>query len=215
MYKRNQVELALSNWLEPGVHGPSQALKTRIKRLLETDRALGHMPRSSNPEKANFAFFRSAGPGSGNEVQFSSYESFALLLALQLMSHKWPQRFAVSALRRVRPELEKEHHRILKQDPSKLFDQAAIGRMRKPGSAAYDTTAPVLLVIVSRHGLTADQEEGPFACSVQPEGSAWDWVQKTTAGVGGGATLFELTVAAHQLNTALERTKPQSRGRSS
>ena len=39
------------------------------------------------------------------------------------MQHGWPQGFAVSVLRRVRPELEKEHARILKQDPAILFDQ--------------------------------------------------------------------------------------------
>ena len=109
MYKRNQMELAISNWLEPKIQGPSQGLKTRVKRLLETDRALGHAPRSGDPEKANFAFFREAAPGSGFEVWFSAYETFALLLGLQLMSHNWPQRFVVSVLRRVRPELEKEH----------------------------------------------------------------------------------------------------------
>jgi hypothetical protein len=214
MYKRNQVELAISNWLEPKSRGPSRELKTRIKRLLETDRALGRSPRSNDPEKANFAFFRETAPGSGFEVWFSAYEAFALVLGLQLMSHNWPQRFAVSVLRRVRPALEKEHERILKLDPSELFDAKAIERGRRPGTPAFETLHPSLLVIVSHHGLSADREERSYACSVQPEvASAMQWVSDSTKGVGGASTMFEISVAAHSLARALEATTPQSRGR--
>jgi hypothetical protein len=214
MYKRNQVELAISNWLEPKVRGPSQGLKTRIKRLLDTDRALGCSPRSHDQEKANFAFFREAAPGSGFEVWFSAYEAFALLLGLQLMAHNWPQRFVVSVLRRVRPEMEKEHNRILGLDPVELFDAKAVERARGPGSHAVDTRHPAYLVIVSHHGLSATQENRPYAFSVQPDiASASEWVRQTTKGVGGGSTMFELTVAAHSLARTLESTRPQSRGR--
>jgi hypothetical protein len=214
MYKRNQVELAISDLLEPENVKPSSELRTRIKRLLETDRALGRSPRSNDSERANFAFFRDSAPGSGFEVWFLAYEAFALLLGLQMMAHGWPQRFVVSVLRRVRSELEKEHDRILKLRPKELFDEAAIARARRSGSPAFSTLHPAFLVIVSHHRLSADQEHGPYACSVQPDlGSASAWVQKTTKGVGGGSTMFEITVVAHQLAKALERTTPQSRGR--
>jgi hypothetical protein len=189
-------------------------LRTRIKRLLETDRALGLNPRSSDPEKANFAFFRDTAPGSGFEVWFSAYEAFALLLGLQLMAHNWPQRFVISVLRRVRPEMEKEHDRILKLDQKELFDPKAIERARRPGSHAFDTLHPAFLVIVSHHGLSADQEDRPYACSVKPDlGCATQWILKTTKGVGGGSTMFELTTMAHPLARALENARPQNRGR--
>jgi hypothetical protein len=213
MYKRNQIELAISKLLEPKAGKPSSGLRTRIKRLLETDRALGRSVRSSDVEKANFAFFRDQPPGSGFEVWFSEYEVFALVLGLQLMQHSWTQRFAVSVLRRVRPGLEKEHKRILNMDPQKLFDAKAIEAARRPGSLAYETDRPAFLVIVSQHGL-ANQEDDPYACSVHPDlGTASEWVGKVTKGVGGGASMFELTVIAHRLAQALQRTTPESRGR--
>ena len=98
MYKRNQIETAISTLLQPEAGKPSSGLRTRIKRLLETDRALGRSSRSSDPDKANFAFFRDEAPGSGFEVWFSKYEAFAIVLGLQLMQHNWTQRFAVSVL---------------------------------------------------------------------------------------------------------------------
>ena len=115
-YKRNQIEEAISNVLEPRSQAPSSDLRTRLKRLLETDRALGRAPRSVDPERANYAFYSVEAPGSGVEIWFSKYEAFALMNGLRLMAHGWPQGFAVSVMRRVRPELEKEHVRILKQD---------------------------------------------------------------------------------------------------
>jgi hypothetical protein len=214
MYQRSQIELAISNLLEPKVRQPSSALRTRIKRLLETDRALGRKPGSNDPEEGHYAFFREAAPGSGFEVQFSSYEGFALLLALQLMVHSWPQLFVVRVLRRVRRDLEKEYDRILKIDPAILFDEKAIARNRQPGSLAYDTTKPAFLVIVSQYGLTRDEEKKPFACSVHCDiGSASSWVAQTIKGVGGGSSMFELTIAAHALAQELQRTKPRGRGR--
>ena len=67
-YKRNQVEEAVSGVLEPKSHGPTSELRTRLKRLLETDRALGRTARSSDPELANYAFYSADPPGSGVEV---------------------------------------------------------------------------------------------------------------------------------------------------
>ncbi|HET7493049.1 MAG TPA: hypothetical protein VFK01_14350, partial [Bradyrhizobium sp.] len=56
MFKRNQVEEAIACVLEPGSAKPSSQMRTRLKRLLETDRGLGRSKRSRDPERANFAF---------------------------------------------------------------------------------------------------------------------------------------------------------------
>jgi hypothetical protein len=215
MFKRNQIELAISGLLEPELNRPSIGLRTRIKRLLDTDRLLVCNPSSNDPEKRNYAFFRDNAPGSGFEIWFSAYEAFALLQGLQLMWHNWPQRFAVSVLRRVRPELEKEHGRILKRDPAILFDRNVLKRKLVPGSAVFETTEPAFLGIVSHYKISAEQENAPYACSVHSSLSkATSWISETTKGVGGGSSMFELTVLAHQLTRELERTKPQRRGRS-
>jgi hypothetical protein len=215
MFKRNQIDFAISRLTEPGAQEPSSQLKTRIKRLLETDRALGCNPRSNDVKKVNYAFFRKAAPGSGFEVWFSNYEAFALLLGLQLMHHNWPQGFAVSVLREVRKDLEKEHKRILRLDPGILFDEKAIAQALQPGAPAFDTIKPAFLVIVSHHGISPDQERAAYACSIHSNlDSGSDWVARTIKGVGGGSSMFELTVAAHALARELERTNPRPRGRS-
>jgi hypothetical protein len=83
--KRNQVEEAISRVLDPGSTKPSPQLRTRLKRLLDTDRALGRSKRASDPERATFAFYSGQAPGRGVEIWFSEYEAFALLTGLRLM----------------------------------------------------------------------------------------------------------------------------------
>jgi hypothetical protein len=125
-YKRNQIEEAIARIFIPNCEKPPSELRTRIKRLLDLDRSMGRKLRSKDPEKANFGFFSEEAPGTGADISFSEYEAFALLNGLRIMGHGWPQGFAVAIMRRVRPALEREHGRILRQDPDKLFDQKAV-----------------------------------------------------------------------------------------
>jgi hypothetical protein len=69
-FKRNQVEEAISRMVDPTAEKPSADLLTRLKRLLDTDRSLGRNARSSDPEKAMYAFFSKDAAGSGFEVWF-------------------------------------------------------------------------------------------------------------------------------------------------
>jgi hypothetical protein len=212
-YKRNQVEEAVSGVLEPKSHGPTSELRTRLKRLLETDRALGRTARSSDPELANYAFYSADPPGSGVEVWFSEYEAFALLNGLRLMGHSWPQGFAVSVLRRVRVDLEMQHARILKLDRKSLFDQEAIRRNAKEGDMAFGNTAPVLLTIVSKAGEAPNAQREPLGCSIcEGPGEAMKWVWEMSKG-SHGFTMFELANVAHALAMRLALTEPHHRGR--
>jgi hypothetical protein len=106
-YKRNQVEEAISGVLSPDTPAPSSELKTRIKRLLETDRGR---------DGSKYAFFSGKPPGSGTEIWFSDYEAFAVFIGLSLMQHGWTQGFAVNVMREVRSDLEKQYARTLAQD---------------------------------------------------------------------------------------------------
>jgi hypothetical protein len=112
MFKRNQVEEAIACVLKPGSEKPSPEMRTRLKRLLVTDRAVGRSKRSPDPERANFAFSSIDAPGRGQENRFTEYEAFALLTGLRLMGHDWPQGLVVAALRRVKPDLERYHARF-------------------------------------------------------------------------------------------------------
>jgi hypothetical protein len=137
-YKRNQIEEAIARIFYPNRQKPPSELRTRIKRLLELDRSMGCKVRSRNAEEANFAFFSEEAPGTGADISFSEYEAFALLNGLRIMEHGWPQSSAVSIMRRVRRDLEREHARILRQDPDKLFDWEAIRARARPGDIGAD-----------------------------------------------------------------------------
>jgi hypothetical protein len=212
-YKRNQLEEAISGVLEPRSQGPTSELRTRLKRLLETDRLLGRSPRSADPERANYAFYSADPPGSGIEVWFSEYEGFALLNGLRLMAHGWPQGFAASVMRRVRPDLERQHARILEQDAKLLFDQEAIRRDAREGDLAFDNTDPVLLMIVSKSGVAPNDQGEPHGCAIcRGPNDALKFASKTSGGTGAW-TMFELATSAHRLSEALGRTEPRHRGR--
>jgi hypothetical protein len=64
MFKRNQVEEAIVNVWEPESAKHAAHLHTQIKRLLDTDRSLGRNKRSTDPARANFAFYTNTMPGS-------------------------------------------------------------------------------------------------------------------------------------------------------
>src|SRR3990170_7190891 len=143
-YKRNQMVEAISVTVGQGLP-PGGELQTKLKRLLDTDRNFGRRPRSKDPEWTNYAFYSGKAPGRGSEVLFSGYEAFALLEALNLMEHGWPQGTVVSILRRARPALEPKHAAILKWDPTDLFNEQKIREAAQPGSLAVWSTRPVYL----------------------------------------------------------------------
>ena len=160
-YKRNQIEEAIARISIPKSEKPPSELRTRIKRLLELDRSIGRKLRSKDAEQANFAFFSEEAPGTGADISFSEYEAFALLNGLRIMGHGWPQGFAVAIMRRVRRDLEREHARILRQDPDKLFDWEAIRAAARPGDIAVDNTDPVFLTLASKAQRSPDEAQTP------------------------------------------------------
>ena len=209
-YKRNQVEEAIARVLEPKSKEPSLEIRTRLKRLLDTDRAL---VRSANAD-LKYAFYSADAPGSGVEVWFEEYEGYALLNGLRLMQHGWTQGAVVSTLRRLRTKLEKEHVRILKLDASKIFDREALRRKAKVGDMAFDTTHPVLLTIVSKAGEALNDLDAPLECAICDGPQEAMKFAAERSGGRGAWTMFEMTTVAHALSNALQRTEPRSRGRS-
>jgi hypothetical protein len=211
-YKRNQVLEAISMMLGEGP-APSEALKTHVKRLLDTDRRLERQPRSNDPERANYAFFSSASPGYGVEVLFTRYEAFALLLGVDLLRHQWTQGVAVKALRHVRPHLEPKHAEILSWNPEELFNWEKVVAAAKPGDLAVATTRPVSLVISSRRGRPAEQvADETREVAVLEDRELMPFLRREA---GISSTVIELTRLAHDLQSALAKTTPSKRGRAS
>jgi hypothetical protein len=210
-YKRNQIEEAIARLSDPNCQHPSSDLRMRIRRLLELDRDAGRKVRSKDAEEANFAFFSDEAPGSGADVSFSEYEAFALVNALIVMGHRWPASFAVSVMRRVRRDLEREHGRILQQDPAKLFDEKAIRERGRPGAVAVTNTDPVFIVLASRMPRDTDETQAAPACAVcHGEGKMDEFSREISA---ASVTFFDVVTLAHHLNRELRKTAPRSRGR--
>lgn len=210
-YKRNQIEEAISRTANPQSGKLSSELRTRLKRLLDTDRNLGRNERSADPERANYAFYSSESPGKGVEIRFSDYEAFALLIGLRLLQHGWPQGFAVAILRCVRAELERQHNRILKQDLKTLFDQQKIRQRALSGELYVTNTDPVFLTIASRRGDDAGgNDEVPLGRICRGMKQVAEFLKEVNA---SSWTLFELATPAHELRDHLLAARPRKRGR--
>jgi hypothetical protein len=212
-YKRNQIEEAIARIFYPDRQKLPSELRTRIKRLLELDRSMGRKVRPKDAEEAKFAFFSEEGPGTGADILFSEYEAFALLNGLRMMDHGWSQRLAVSIMRRVRRDLEREHARILRQEPDRLFDWEAIRASARPGDIAADNTDPVYLTVASKTQPAPDKGQRALLSAVC-RGS--ESVGKFRRQVGASSvTMFEVVTLTHSLHTQLMETMPSPRGRGS
>jgi hypothetical protein len=209
-YKRNQIEEAIARIFAPKSEEPPSELRTRIKRLLDLDRSIGRKFRSNDPEQANFGFFTEEAPGTGSDIRFSEYEAFALLVGLRIMGHGWPQGFAVSIMRRLRPDLEREHARILKQDPIELFDQQAIRAKAREGDIAVSNTDPVFLILASKAEGAQDERETPLSAVCRGLERVSRFSREVNA---SSVTMFEVVTLAHRLQQELKKTEPRRRGR--
>lgn len=209
-FKRNQIEEAIAALSGEHANKPSAALRTRIKRLLDTDRNLGRKLRSKNPEENQYAFYSEDAPGKGVEILFSEYEGFALHLGLRLLAHGWPQSFVVSVLRKERASLEAQHRRILQQDPGELFDAQKILEKAVPGALAFDNADPVFLVIVSPTMSMQDNLAHLSTAVCQGNHALADFREKHKA---ISTSFFELATPAKFLGQALSESQPRKRGR--
>src|SRR5262249_34467299 len=208
-YKRNQIEEAIGRIFDPNCDKPPSELRTRIKRLLELDRSMGRKVRSKDPEEGNFAFFSEEAPGTGVDISFSEYEAFALIIGLRIMNHRWTQSFAVSVMRRVRVDLEREHAQILRQDPEELFDWEAIRAKAREGDIAVYNTDQVFLILASKEKRAPD-ETPPVSAVCR----GLKKVSHFSRGVGASSvTFFEVVTLAHRLHQELMKTEPRRRGR--
>lgn len=197
-FKRNQVEEAIA-WLEEGRAAPSSRLRTRIRHLLETDRADATKPSYNEPDRA---FFSGPRPGRGVEVAFSAFEAFALLTGLRLSSLGWTQLMVVGVMREIRLRLEREHRRILKEDPLEHL-HAWTALLSNGVSSGRPPDKPVLLVVKAQAGWSDVDERLPIVTVVRGR------VPAPTR----PTTFFELGTSIFALSDALEHTAPRPRGR--
>ena len=206
IYKRNQIEDAIARLGGGPSAKPRTELLTRIKRLLDTDRALEVLPQ---PELSKHAFFSGRSPGKGTEVQFSGYEAFALLIGLQLLNHSWPQKFVVELMRRLRPELERVHRKILRLNPADVLENQGALRARPGDLPLAMGSSRVFLLIWSDQGTV--ENPAPSAEIFEDYRAAF---KRSLEKPGRSSTWIELTRPAHLLAEQLSKTVPRRRGRS-
>ena len=210
-FKRNQVEEAIVSVLG-AQDSRIDELQLRIRRLLAADRKMGRHPKSKEDENRRYAFFSNKPAGSGVEVMFSSYEAFAVLAAVVLLEHGWPQASVVRILRQVRSRLEPAHAATLQRDPQYLFDENAVMAQARAGEIAADNTHPVFLVIAKlRPSIRGAEDQSATAiCFNHNEVSAFI---KLRAMPGFGVSFFEFVRLMHNLAQSLLTTRPAKRGR--
>ena len=211
-FKRNQVEEAVIATLkaDPDADGPS--LRIRMKRLFDADRELSADQHGSGAVR--YAFYSDDAPGSGVEVWISAYEAFAVLVALRILAHGWPQSTVVRIMRRVRKDLENEHRDIMQKDVRRLFDQEALRREARPGLMVANSTDPVFLAITAAESLSRRESKRALKGFALCRGRErlMEFILKDMP-VGMVTTSLELSNAAHRLAANLARTQPSRRGR--
>jgi len=210
LYKRNQVEEAIALILGHHQNVSAAELRTRIKRVLDADRAAGCAKRSDDPERSNYAFYSDESPGKGVEVNFTGYEAFALQIAMRMLDHGWPQGFVVSTLRRFRQELEKAYRRILRYEGRTDF---SVMPDQGPGSLVQMHSRREFFLIVS------DSQTEPRSASSKPyarlfrdQEAAFQFQLERP---GRSCTWLELVTPAVALHRQLQQIAPRKRGRSS
>jgi hypothetical protein len=113
-YKRSQVEHAIWRMLtsqNPGAGDPSPVFLTRIKRILEEDRA-AKLITGLDTDVAPFAFADEASPGRGGDAAFTPFDAFCLALALDLVNAGYKPSEVIVLLRLFRPYLVEQFDEI-------------------------------------------------------------------------------------------------------
>lgn len=115
-YKRGQVEWALWQFFRAKSNAkakPPLIFSTRIKRLLELDRA-------GVKNTPGYAFAESGTFGRGSDAAFSAFDAFCLAIAMDMLDTGFKQSEIVFFLAHIRPHLLKEYKYIIRnQHPSR------------------------------------------------------------------------------------------------
>ena len=122
-YRLGQVEWALWGFFTFAVNpqlAMPQVFSTRIKRLLEIDRATPlEVPEGEDgiPQPGH-AFINGRPEGRGTDMAYSAFNAFCLAVGLDLLDTGCKQSEVVHLLRYIRPALEDEYAGIMRSPPS-------------------------------------------------------------------------------------------------
>jgi hypothetical protein len=220
MFTRGQIEWAIARVTGQTV-GPSgeprHDLKMRLKRLLDIDRKKGIDAAQPWSEFRRFAFLDGGLPGKGSAISYSQYDAFAVLLGLQLLGGSIPQMAVIRLLRRIRPELKRVHHRILRLSPDRLaHTKGGLERRIQEGLLVEDTREMVFLALPSGAGadLLYKRKQGKIELAniARSPAELTKLIAHLTL-ISPPVLVFELINPAHQLAYWLESAPLIRRGR--
>lgn len=172
-FQRSQVEAAISRATYPEDPEPAADLRTKIKRLLDTDRGLGRDKRTNDPERSNYAFFSEEAAGSGVEVRYSRYEAFALHIAFQMLIYGCPQSLAVTILRRARPRLEPKHAMIMRWGPEEPTPEQHLFLISASRRSGDCITRVEHILSATQFEQFLKKERGVFIMQIEIARTAW------------------------------------------
>lgn len=198
LFKRNQVEDAISRAIGERSAHPSSTLKTRLKRLLDVDRKLGK-------SAARFAFYAKTPGGKGAEITFSFADACALFIGVRMLEHNWPQNFVVSSLRHIRSDLARRHEAILRRP----VQQPAAPQT---GAMAFAGPTSDFLLIVSDIRTPRKTPSEPYLRLFDNQAEAFTFQMEE---VGRSCSWFSLEGPARLLHEQLLTSLPRRRGRGS
>lgn len=227
-YKRSQVEQVIGMLEFRMLKGRTDpALRSRLKRLLDADRASV----SDDQVRAGkrLAFLDGIKPGAGSEIGYSAYQAFALLTGVRLLQGGLTEGRTVALLQRTRPTLEGAFRRIAAVPRRQLQDDY------KDPNDPKDTGITALQAEQRvRDGLIVNRPEKmtflvEVVCntetddlsSADADGASLSvcnykqlyWRLRYISHAGKTAVIFELTNAVHQILYFLPHTTVRKRGR--
>lgn len=200
LFKRNQVEEAISRAIGERSAEPSSTLKTRLKRLLDVDRNL------ATESAPRFAFYAKTPGGKGAEIWFSFADACALFIGVRMLEHGWPQNFVVSSLRLIRSDLGRRHEAILRRPPQRPAPPQA-GEMEFGGP-----TSDFLLVVSDIRTAGKKSSSEPYLRLFDSQTEAFAFQMEE---VGRSCSWFSLEGPARVLHEQLLTSLPRRRGRGS
>lgn len=224
-FKRNQVEEAVWRYMSRDRAGaaPPPIFRTRIKRLLEIDRAVPPATAAGG-----MAFAAAPPAGRGNEAGFTAFDSFCLTLGLLLLNAGFKQREIVDLLRHIRPDLAAAWQRLQRAPAAPRQRIAAEDRpdaptYREGGVLLADTDVYLLLDRVETTEILPGHAAGHTAGGAPREpvvlvplllhgGEQLAATLRARAFDFPGHHVVELSIMAARLPHFLEDAAPRRRG---
>ncbi|MFO1148082.1 MAG: hypothetical protein U1E62_06860 [Alsobacter sp.] len=217
-FKRGQAEWAIWNWTLAGRPGPDSMpvlMKARINKLLELDRRDASL--TSEQSMSRFAFLEHAPAGTGKDLELTTFDTFCLALASDMLAFGFKQSEVVFLFRHIRGTLQGWFEEALAYPA--LGQRAFLKHYPdKPEDPDRPGTADLAIFMVQERIETTDMVEQGTPLLMEPafyEGRTKLAGHFATFGMSQRrqAYVVEIANAAAWISSALQKAPRITRGR--